>query len=225
MGLVCLTAILLQAGFASATPVTYLFDSGSAKITATAGATTVVDATIFLDGIFVTFDAAVPSVIDFSFTAPQSAPIAMLTEYGGYDTFVVESATIDPGVGYSNFSVTPAGVDMWNFFIGPVDVAGVYSASHTSGLPLPVMNVAAPFVGSSFLSGSINTSTMVFELLGITLTELSGLDFDEDDDLIVKADITWTGTVPEPGTATLLAAGLAGISIRSKKIAMQRGRG
>lgn len=221
-GLVCLAAVLFYASSATATPVTYLFDSGEAKITATAGATTVVDTTILLDGLFVTFDAAIPSVIDFSFTAPQSAPISMLTTYGGYDTFVVESASINPGVGFSNFSVTPTGVDTWSFLVGPVDVAGVYSASHTSGVPPPVMNLPAPFVGDSFLNGSINTNTMVFELLGITLTELSGMDFGETDDLVIKADITWTGTVvPEPGTATLLAAGLVGIAVRRRAIAWQ----
>lgn len=206
--LFCSLAFLLVATSASASPITFFFTSGSAQVTATAGATPIVDATITLGGVFVTFDPMVPEVVDFSITVPQSAPIAMLNEYGGFDTFVIESASIDPGATYSNLSVTQTGATSWSFLVGPIDVAGVYSASHTSGIPPPVMNIAAPFVGTSFLNGSIDTDLMTFELLGVTLAQLPGAAFGEADDLIVKADLTWTGVVPEPGTALLLSSGL-----------------
>jgi hypothetical protein len=151
-GLVCLFAILLTASPAFATPTTFFFSSGSAKLTATAGALDVVDETIALDGVFVTFDPDVPEVVDFNITAPQSDPILMLNAYGGFNTFVVESASVVPGVSFSNFSVTSTGPNTWSFLIGPVDVAGVYSAWHSDGAPpapAPVMDLDAPFIGTS----------------------------------------------------------------------------
>jgi hypothetical protein len=191
-----LTVLILIATPAFATPVTFYFSSGSAQVTATAGATTIVSETIALDGVFVAFDDAVPELVDFSITAPQSAPITMLNPYGGYDTFVIESASIDPGVTFSNISVTSTGLDTWSFLVGPIDVEGLYSASHSSGSPPPVSNVAAPFAGASYLNGSIDTDLMTFELLGVTLTDLPGASFGETDDLIVKADLTSSSSEP-----------------------------
>ncbi|MFT5443887.1 MAG: hypothetical protein ACI8W3_002938, partial [Myxococcota bacterium] len=111
------------------------------------------------------------------------------------------------------------GPSTWSFLVGPVDVAGVYSASHTSGSPTAVSNLPAPFIGSSFLNGSIDTDLLTFDLLGVTLAQIDGTGFGEED-LIVKADLSWTGTVvPEPGTATLLAAGLLGFGAKRRRIA------
>ena len=54
---------------------------------------------------------------------------------------------------------------------------------------------------------------MVLELLGITLAELPGAAFGETDNLIVKADITWTGTVPEPSSALQFSASLLALMV------------
>jgi hypothetical protein len=224
--LICLLVLCCFGTSASATPLTFYFSGGSAHVTATAGATLIVDETIDLDGAFVTFDPAVPEVVDFSITAGQSDPISMLTPYGGFDTFVIESANISPGTGYSNFVVSPTGPSTWSVLIGPVDVAGVYSASSSGGAPpAPVMNLPVPFSGAalSFMNGTIDTDLMTFELLGITLAEIPGsdLEFPEGDDLIVKADVTWFGAVPEPSTALLLATGLLGMSAMRKRVAQR----
>lgn len=219
-----LLATLLFAAQAQAAPITFFFTAGSADVTATTSVsgTVVVDTTIDLDGVFVTFDDAIPEVVDFSITAPQSSSITMTNPYGGFDTFVIESAIITPGTGFTNISVTSGGPDIWNFLIAPVDIAGEYSASHTSGIPPAVMNLPVPFTDPSALSGTINTDAMTFELLGITLAELDGSNFGETEDLIIKADITWSGVVPEPGTATLLGCGLAGLAARRRAIAGRR---
>jgi len=202
---------------AIAAPIQYFFDSGSAKVTATrtSDASSVVDTTISLDGVFVTFDAALGELIDFSITAPLSGAIPMLQSYGGFDTFVVESASIVPGGTYSSIFTSMIGPATYSFLVGPVDVAGVYGAFNSGGPPpFPVSGVPVPFAGLSFLNGTINTDTLVLELLGITLAEIPGASFGEADDLIVKADITWTGLVPEPSTALLMGLGLVSLSVR-----------
>jgi hypothetical protein len=103
-----------------------------------------------------------------------------------------------------------------------VDVAGIYSAFNSGGPPPdPVMNLNAPFTGTSYLNGSIDTDLMTFELLGVTLAEIdgSGLEVPEANNLILKADLTWTGVVPEPSTAALLASGLVAVTAFRRRIA------
>jgi len=207
-------------GAAFAAPITFFFDSGSAHITATRSGdnSQVVDETIALNGVFVTFDAVVPEIVDFAISAPMSGAIAMLQPYGGFDTFVIESGTITPGVTYSSIFLSMIGPTTYSFLVGPVDVAGVYSAFNSGGPPpLPVNNVPVPFVGASFLNGTLDTDSMTLELLGITLAEIPGAAFGEEDNLIVKADITWTGSVPEPATPALFASGLLLLVLRHRK--------
>jgi hypothetical protein len=201
---------------AQAAPLTFTFLNGTAQITATAGATLIASTTVSLNGAFVDFDPATPEVIDFSITMGQSPVIPNVNPYGGFDEFRIEFADIVPGVAFANQFISPTGPNTWNFLVGPVDVSGNYSASDSTGTNPSVMNIPAPFVGASFLNGSIDSDLIMFELLGITLTELAGAAFGEADDLIVKADITWVGQIPEPSSGLLLAAGLAMLGSRKR---------
>ena len=222
--LLCLLLILAIASSSAAVPINYFFDTGSAHVTATRTSdnSLVVDTTLSLDGLFVTFDPASITLDDFEITAPISAAISMLQLWGDFDTFVVESASITPGGGYTSLSGGGSS-PTFNFLVGPIDVAGIYGASYTGNLPpppvipAPVSNVPVPFVGSSFMNGTINTDTLVLELLGITLAHVPGVTFGETDDLIIKADITWSGTVPEPSTVALVGFGLILMSRKRRK--------
>lgn len=213
---VAVVAVFGMAGPAAASPIVMYFDSGSAHITAnrTSDNSLVTDTDISLDGLSVTFDPATPEIVSFAITAPMSAPISLLQPWGGFDTFVIESASIVPGGGYSSIFVSMTGPTTYAFLVGPVDVNGIYSAFNSGGPPpVPVSNVPVPFIGASFLNGTIDTDLMLLELLGITLAEIPGAAFGEIDNLVVKADITWSGSIiPEPSTATLLSLGIVGLA-------------
>jgi hypothetical protein len=192
---------------ASAAPVTYLFNDGFATINAVRLDTLaeVLEPTVIdLDGAYVTFDEGTITLTDFLVTVPATGTIALAQPYGGNTQFAIESASLQPGAGFSTLFGSVDGPGLYSFFAGPIDIDGVYS------IPPMVTNYPVPFTDDSFLSGSIDVNMGYFTLTGITLTELNGGDFGEAGDLQVKADITFVGmfVIPEPGTAGLVGLGL-----------------
>ena len=89
-----LAAVVL--GFAaSANAATYQFLSGRADISVTAGTTTLVEnRTLFLDGIFATFDSVAPELSDFQFTTAPAQTIHLSSAFGGYDETPEDMATV-----------------------------------------------------------------------------------------------------------------------------------
>jgi hypothetical protein len=167
----------LIASPAIAAPIVYLFDSGSAHVTATrsSDSSVVMDETIPLNGVFVRFDPVTPEISDFAITAPMSGAISLLQPWGGFDTIVIESSSIVPSVACSSIFTSMIGPTTYSFLVGPVDVNGVYSAYSSGGPPpLPVSNVPVPFIGSSFLNGTIDTDLIQLDLLGNTSHRGSG---------------------------------------------------
>ena len=207
---VSLVLLGLAAAPAAAAPITYNFTGGTITVSAetTSGATVLAATQVALDGVFVTFDSATIDLVDFKFTVPTTGVLSLSGAYGPYDQFVIESAMLQPGSPYSTVSGMDLGGGSYSFAAGFVDIDGVYSASHTSGSPLPISNVSVPFTDDSFISGFINVTTGDLQLTGITLAILPGSLFSETEDLIVKADIVFTGALPEPGTTVFLGAGL-----------------
>jgi len=209
IGAVTVAALMLSTGQAWAT--TFSFTSGSATITATAGANTILsDVTVPLDGAFVEFDdTGSGSLVDFLITLVDNTQLTLDSFYGGYDMVTVESADISPGPGFANLFNQSAGGGLFSFLASPVDTNGVYSATDSTATKAPSGSLPVPFTDTNSINGSVNINTGTLELTGITLTSLPALAFDETDDLIVKADLTFTGmVVPEPGTALLFGTGL-----------------
>jgi hypothetical protein len=74
------------------------------------------------------------------------------------------------------------------------------------------MNLPVPFTDNTgTISGSININTGTLILSGITLAMIPPIN-GEPDGLTVKADIVFTGMIPEPSTAVLLGLGLIGLA-------------
>jgi hypothetical protein len=219
-----LLATLVISGSASqAAPVTYFFDEGTAHIVAvrSSNLSVVVDDVIDLGGAFVTFDADTSELTDFEINVAPTDPIMMDQVYGGFDTFVIESAALTPGVGYSSVLDVMLSPTRHALLVGPVDVVGVYSAfSSTGPPPPPVSNLPVPFTNPTGIGAIIDTEMLTLEINGITLLHLDGGVLGEPDDLIVFADIQWFGVVPEPTTATLvgLGLGLVGVARRRARV-------
>jgi hypothetical protein len=214
-GLFCALAVLLYSLPASAATETYNFFSGYIDVTSTAGTDLVLDERIDLDGDFVVFDDAAPSLVSFRFTAPTTPTLTLLTPYGGFDTLVIESLELTPGTAYASAG-TQLTATTYSLNSGPIRVQSVYSASDSNNVNPPASNIALDFETAT-LSSTVDLGIVMFELTGLTIGVIDGTPFGETDPLIVKGDVTFVGVVPEPSTATMLGLGLAALAWRRRR--------
>jgi hypothetical protein len=193
---------------AQATPVTYAFTSGSAKVTATYSGLTIGNQTIALTGTQVVFDnAGTGSLVSFQFNrAGSTGPLALTGILTG--AFInLSNVSVVPGTGYTNIA-NSGGPTTFNYTVGPVNASG--SAQFTG----TVSTAVTPFANTNpALSGQVQTNaTTQLNLNGITLGVVNvppsgafpgGL-------VTLKTDLIFT-SVPEPGTALLVGSGLIGV--------------
>jgi len=202
---------------AIAAPVTYAFSSGAATVTLTAGTATVGTVVMQMDGVFVTFDAALPSLVDFSFTSAASGAIALTTPYGGYDEIQVLSSALSPAIGYANLITSDLGGGNFFVAVGPVQSSGVFSAHDSTGTLGDIVALAFSFTNTNPLVADLSLANGTLELSGITLAVLPPA-IGELEPLVIKADVSWTGAgpIPEPSSVVLGLAGalVVGFAIR-----------
>lgn len=202
---------------ASAAPVTYQFGAGAATLTLTSGTTAIGSASLAMDGLYVTFDDALPSLVDFRFTTAASGAIALSSPYGGYDEIQVLSSSLSPALGYTNLAASDLGGGSFFVVVGPVESAGVFSAHDSTGLHPDLIAQAFQFSNSNPLVANLSLLNGTLELTGITLAVLPP-GAGELEPLVIKADVSWSGAqpIPEPGSIALALAGAAvvGLALR-----------
>jgi hypothetical protein len=202
---------------ALATPVTYYFGAGAATVTLSAGATTIGAATLEMNGVYVTFDDELPSLVDFSFTTGASGTIVLSSPYGGYDEIEVLSSALSPGIGYTNLSASDLGGGSFFVAVSPVQSSGVFSASDSTGINPAIVAQAFNFTNSSPLVANLSIANGTLELTGITLAVLPP-GIGDLEPLVISADVSWSSAqpIPEPSSIALALVGAAivGFAVR-----------
>lgn len=201
--LLCAGLLAILPG-ASAQAATFFFTSGSATISATFGAFTIGAGTIPLTGTLVQFDTGPASLATFDLDAagPNVLPLTgILTG----TNITLSNVQVAPGIGYTNFSVT-GGPSIFNYTVGPVAVTGTASlAGVINSAPAP-FSFTNPALSGQVQLGGGGTLGLNGITLGVINVPASG-PF-PGGNVTIKADVLFTGIVPEPGTVLLLGGGL-----------------
>ncbi len=203
---------------AAAAPVTYQFGAGAATLTVSAGADTIGTASLAMDGLYVTFDDALPSLVDFRFTTGASGAITLTSPYGGYDEIEVVSSSLSPATGYANLAASDLGGGSFFVAVGPVESAGVFNARDSSGVRPDIVAQAWSFTNTSPLVANLSLANGTLELTGITLAILPP-GVGDLDPLVIKADVSWSSAqpIPEPGSVVMALAGAAVVAFAVRR--------
>jgi len=221
LGIVRSIAVLLVVGAASAAhalPVIYNFTSGQVTLSATvAGFGTIGVGTVPLTGTQVTFDTSPIALTSFQFTAGPAGPLPLSGIFSGVSV-TLSSLNIVPGGSYSSSGSGPiAPLSTYNYLANNIAVSGVASLSG-----LATTGPTAFGTNNPFLSGKIRLNgSGQLTLNGITLGTLAipaiPSIFFPGGTATLKADVLFTGLVPEPGTGLLLGAGFAGLAAARRR--------
>jgi hypothetical protein len=209
-----LLALLVVPTFASAAPITYQFTSGTVTLRAILDDGTVTSVlsgpspvSVLLGGTSVTFDPAGGingSLIDFELVPASVLNLDLNEALVGLDTISVLNARLVNDTSTQSF-VSPTG----EFFVNTImtgDVSGFLPGGIPFG-PESVTSLDSEVTGTLGLAGD----SITFNLSGINIARFAQLP-GPGPDVLVKADFTFFGVVPEPGTALLIGLGLAGLS-------------
>ena len=207
-------ALLVAPSFVSAAPITYTFNSGSVNLTAIlddGSLTSVLEGpspvSVLLGGTSVTFDADLGS--NGTITGLQLIPATTLNlnlneGLVGLDTISVSNAQINHQVGGSSV-VLPNN----EFYIATI-VTGDVSGFLPGGVPYGPVSVTS-LDSATFGDLSISGNQITLNLFGVNVARFPQLP-GPGPDVLVKANFTFVGVIPEPGTAILLGLGLGGLA-------------
>jgi hypothetical protein len=209
---------VLFAASAQAVPIAYfqIPTTGQVTITATVGGAPVAGpVTLGLTGSLVRVDEDTLELNRIQLATGSSGAIPIAPPYLGFTSINLDFANLlalngtisefDPG--------PPSGYDysIDNVLVsGQFDATNVIPAESLTDQPFGFLNPTA--------SGTIYVETNVALVLdGITIGQIDPDGPGGVDPLVLKGDFIFEGQVPEPGTAMLLALGLAGIAARGRR--------
>ncbi|MBK7950411.1 MAG: PEP-CTERM sorting domain-containing protein [Deltaproteobacteria bacterium] len=205
---------LLVPALAGAAPATYGFNSGTMTLRAVLDGTTTsvlsgpTPVEILLGGTSVTFD---PTVGPYgTLTGLLLIPTTTINLDLDENVVALDTVSIDNSSLTNQVGSTGALNVFGQFNIATVlsgDVSGTLPGNIPFG-PQPATSLDSSAAGLIGVSGD----TISLSLVGVNIARFAQLPVGAGPDVIVKADFTFIGIVPEPGTALLLGLGLGGLA-------------
>ena len=199
---------------AAASPVSYLFSSGQVTLyAASSGSAVSAPANVALSGVQVTVDETALTLPSLAFAVGSTGTMAV--NYGTFTSFNLDFASVI-GTG-GTLSLVDVGPPVEYGFNMTMNLAGQFDASPPSYVNAPFAIPGAQGTGSIFIDGN--------DLILSSIT-IGAVDPDGPSGplapLLIKGDFIFVGTVPEPGTALLLGAGLASVAAGTRRRAIVR---
>lgn len=207
-------ALLVLPALAGASPTSYAFSSGSVTLRAVLDGTTTsvlsgpTPVEILLGGTSVTFDPAAGPY--GTLTGLLLVPTSTINLDLDENVVTLDTVSIDNSSLTNQVGSTAALNVFGQFNIATVlsgDVSGTLPGNIPFG-PQPTSSLDSSAAGLIGVSGD----TITLSLVGVNIARFAQLPAGAGPDVIVKADFTFVGIVPEPGTALLLGLGLGGLA-------------
>ena len=203
---------------AQAAPTMYAINGGTAGLSVVVNGTEVGNTVSGSLTGNLTIDQSAQTIDEINVVLEPNIGLSLSSPYGGYDSIVIESASIAGGLGYTSSQIASTGTS-FTVLGGPLEVNGTYGATDSLGVSPSASGIPITYTMQSLTGVVTSTSSVAFN--AFTLNALNGAGFGETDDLIIFATINITPSsltvIPEPSTALLVSMGLGLLADGSRR--------